>query len=262
MTNGEKSYACEQSGVAQRVTPITGSTELQAAPTESHEKHAESGLNHAYRGFKRWRRIFFKDFRLRLYRARFGIEIIGLLGLLYYAYQAKISNTLTREIVRSTIAPAPSCAAQSSFSRPGSSNAPLVGAFYVNCGNAGKLPAKRVEGTVTIAAKSFPDERMLHTESWAFGGNDAEITPSEGGVWAFYSTAFDPDKELPLITAGREMVIGTVKFSYMNEAGETVNKESCRVQMNAIEVGSSPDGWVDCRMISAVKNARRAQKAH
>lgn len=147
----------EQGRITQPVTPIARSAKLQPTPAKSHEEDAHHHFNQAYQGFKCWLRIFFKDLRLQLYRARFVIEVLGLVGLGYYANQARIGNSLTREIVRSTISASVFCAPSKSYSHMGSREVPMTGAFYVTCNNSGKVAAEQVSGTLKVTAQMFPE---------------------------------------------------------------------------------------------------------
>jgi hypothetical protein len=188
---------------------------------------------------------------------RFWINLLTLFAVVYYAYQAKAANDLTRKIVRSTISASLSCAVNSSFQRH-RADEPLTGAFYVNCGNAGKVAAEHVFGSLILTAKSFPDERVLHTESWQFGGWDTSIAGNDGSVWPFYSAEFSPERERQAITEETEMVIGDVVVSYGDETGTTVVRKFCHVEMNSDALGGSPDSWVDCKTIEAIRDILKA----
>jgi hypothetical protein len=61
---------------------------------------ADNAIAQAYKGFMHWLRIVTKDFRLSCYRARFVLEVAGLLVLAFYTYEARYANQLTREARR------------------------------------------------------------------------------------------------------------------------------------------------------------------
>jgi hypothetical protein len=96
LTQKKKTETGEQGRITQPGSPITGSAELQAAPAKGDNEHSHRRLQQAYQGFKRWLRIFLKDFRLRLYRARFIVEVVGLIVLGIYTYQAREANRIAR----------------------------------------------------------------------------------------------------------------------------------------------------------------------
>jgi hypothetical protein len=56
-------------------------------------------------GAKRWLRILSKDFRRRLYRATFVVEVVGVLVVCFYAVQAWKANGLMRQSIESAQRP-------------------------------------------------------------------------------------------------------------------------------------------------------------
>jgi hypothetical protein len=192
------------------------------------------------------------------------IEFVGVIVLIIYTVFAGCqscrmgaANRLTQQIVRSTISASLSCAVNSSFQHH-AADEPLTGAFYVNCGNAGKVAAEHVSGSLVLTAKSFPSERVLHTETWQFGGWDTSIAGNDGNVWPFYSSEFSPERERQAITEGAEIVIGDVVVSYADETGKTVVRKFCHVEMNSDALGGSPDSWGDCKAIEAIRDILKA----
>jgi hypothetical protein len=143
---------------------------------------------------------------------------------------------------------------------------PLIGAFYVNCGNSGKITADHVSGSLVLTAKSFPSDRVLHVESWNFGGWDTSIAGNDGSVWPFYSSKFSPDLERQAITVGAEIVTGELVVSYTDETEERVVRRFCNVEMNSDALGGSPDSWGDCKTIEVIREIQKAsaqqQKKH
>jgi hypothetical protein len=195
------------------------------------------------------------------------IEFVGVIVLIIYTTFAGCqscrmgtANRLTRQIIQSTISASLSCGVNSSFQRH-RADEPLRGAFYVNCGNAGKVAAEHVSGSLILTAKSFPDERVLHTESWKFGGWRTSIAGNDGSVWPFYSSKFSPERERQAITDGKEIVIGDVAVSYADETGTTVVRKFCHVEMNSDALGGSPDGWGDCNTIEAIREILKASSS-
>jgi hypothetical protein len=204
--------------------------------------------------------------RIKKETMRKPIEAIGVLVVVIYtafagyqSCQMRKANRLTQQIVRSTVSASLACAVSSSFSR-GAAGTPLTGAFYVTCNNVGRVAAEKVSGSFTLTAKSFPDEQVLYTESWVFGGRETFILGNDGNAWPFYSSNFSPERERQSITDGKEIVIGDVSISYSDETGETIRRKSCQVEMNWSVLGGSPDSWAECKNVAAVQGILRASQ--
>jgi hypothetical protein len=245
------------------MAPIPGRPELQNRQPEPRQKNSRAQIHSFYEGGNRWLRILCKDFRRRLYRAKFVLEVLGVIVVGAYTFQAYRANQLTRQIVRSTISASVFCAVSSSFGHRGNKDVPMTGGFFVTCNNQGKVAAEKISGVFTLTAKSFPDEKTLYTESWQFGGKDAAIFGNDSVAWPFHTPRYSPETEPERITAGEEIIIGEVVLSFADETGETVTRRFCSVEMNWANLGGSPDSWATCQILSAEKemlaNPRKGQ---
>jgi hypothetical protein len=226
------------------------------ASTSNRKSDTESYANKARR--------YVKDFCDRIEKEAWDrpIEFIGLLILFAYTTFAGLqscrmgeANKLTQQIVRSTVSASLSCAASSAFSRR-KADEPMTGAFYVTCNNVGKVAANAVEGKFTLTVKSWPDERILDTESWSFGGSDSFIAGSDGNALPFFDPKFSPDQERASIVEGNEIVVGETTVSYTDETGQRVTRRFCQVEMNWTELSSSPDSWAPCQHLLVIKKLR------
>jgi hypothetical protein len=253
LTDDHQHDAKEQGRVTQSIAPIARRSELQNAESERSENDGDHRIQRAYQGFKRWLSIIVKDFRRRVYRVPFILEVIGLIILGVYTYQARRANQLTQEVVRSTVSPSVFCAVSASFGHRGGRDVPMTGGFFVTCNNQGKITAQKVSGVFTLIAKSFPDERILYSETWLFGGNDATIFGNDSVTWPFHTPNYSPETEPERITAGKEIIIGKVVLSFADETGETVTRRFCFVEMNWANLGGSPDSWATCPILTAEK---------
>ncbi len=216
---------------------------------------------------------YIKDFGDRIEKEAWDrpIEFIGLLILFAYTTFAGIqsckmreANKLTQQIVRSTVSASLFCAVSSGFSHMGSRDVPMTGAFYVACNNQGKVTAQGVSGVFTLAAKSFPDEQVLYSESWPFGGKETVIFGNDSSTWPFHAPKYCPETEPQQITARKEIIIGNVVVSFADETGETVTRRFCNVEMNWANLGGSPDSWAPCQTLIAEKAmlAKHNDKSH
>jgi hypothetical protein len=88
LTDDQQNETKEQGRITQPVAPIAGRLELQERETESGQKDRYAQLRQCFSGAKRWARIVTRDFRRRLYRATFFLEILAFLVLGFYAWEA------------------------------------------------------------------------------------------------------------------------------------------------------------------------------
>jgi|HubBroStandDraft_1064217.scaffolds.fasta_scaffold22710_2 hypothetical protein len=95
----------EQGRVTQPVTPIAGRSELEDQQTEPRLENRRAQVRQSLDSAKRWLRILSKDFRRRLYRATFVVEVIGVLVVCFYAVQAWQANKLVRQSIESAQRP-------------------------------------------------------------------------------------------------------------------------------------------------------------
>src|ERR1700689_2499279 len=95
----------EQGRVTQPVTPIAGRSELEDQQTEPRLENRRAQVRQSLDSAKRWLRILSKDFRRRLYRATFVVEVIGVLGVCFYAVQAWQANKLVGQSIESAQRP-------------------------------------------------------------------------------------------------------------------------------------------------------------
>ncbi len=202
MTAEDKSKAPESTEGGSPRSRLSGHFELDLPEAEHATKQSEKRP-----------KTFGSRLTNDLKKPRFWLEIGALVIVGVYTYQARRANQFTQEIVRSTISASVFCAVSSGFSHMGSSDAPMTGAFYVQCNNQGKVSAQRVSGKFTLTAKSFPDERILYSEFWPFGGNDTDILGNDAATWPFSTPKYSPETEPQLITAGKEIIIGDVAMS-------------------------------------------------
>lgn len=78
----------------ERIAPIAGRSELQNRESEAGQENRCAQIRQCRDSVKRWLRILSKDFRRRLYRAPFFLELIGVLVVGFYAYEAYKQNVL------------------------------------------------------------------------------------------------------------------------------------------------------------------------
>jgi hypothetical protein len=188
------------------------------------------------------------------------IEAIGVVIVAFYTafagYQSckmRDANRFSQQIVRSTISASVTCAASKSFAHRGSREEPLTGAFYVSCQNAGKVPAENVSGIFKVTAKTFPEEKELWSDSWPFGGSNKVIGGNDGDAWPFHTPKYSPETEPQLITDGKEVIVGEIVVSFVDETGQKVTREFCSAEMNSANLGGSPNGWASCQMMDTEK---------
>ena len=101
MADDQHNETKEQGRVTQPVAPITRRSELQNRESESGQQYPHAQTNQFYENIKRWRRIIFKDFRRRLHKASFALEVVAILVAGVYTLEAWRANGLTREALES-----------------------------------------------------------------------------------------------------------------------------------------------------------------
>ena len=72
---------------------------MKQRQTDGAEQEGERKITHLYNGAKRWAHIFGTDFCLGLFRARFVVQVVGIVVVGAYTFQAYRANQLTREAI-------------------------------------------------------------------------------------------------------------------------------------------------------------------
>jgi hypothetical protein len=101
LTNDQSNEPKEQGRITQPATPIAGRSELQNREPESGQQYPRAQTNQFYENIRRWRRIIFKDFKRRLHKASFALEVVAILVAGIYTFEAWKANGLTREALES-----------------------------------------------------------------------------------------------------------------------------------------------------------------
>jgi hypothetical protein len=105
LTDDQHNETKDQGRVTDTATPIAGRSELQNRESESRQEDRYAQVRQFLDGAKRWKHILTKDFRRRVYRAPFFIEVVGFLVVCFYAAQAYQANILTRQVLEATTRP-------------------------------------------------------------------------------------------------------------------------------------------------------------
>jgi hypothetical protein len=219
----------KNSQVAQPSAPIMGRSELQNAETKGGQQEGRARLyecaNKTCKAVKRSLNILQKDFRRRLYRAPFVIEVLGILVLYAYTRAAYQANHLTRLALIGSSAAVLSVDFNSDLEER---------AVMMVVTNRGQLNATKVRGTITIKRET-PNRQILHKNRYTIGDAGEIIIPSwknsEFQLQRRLMLGGLTDAERLAIQGGQEFVQVMGEIRYDDGVDEMVVRSFCRMVM-------------------------------
>ena len=212
LTEKNKKGAAETTESGSQRTRLSGHFELDLPETEN----ATHKSTQKKKGF---RERLKRDIR----RPRFWLEILALLVVGAYTYQAREGNKLTRKLVHGTVAPLVICNIYAQRVVPRELTVEVV------CPNKGQTVADDVRGTVTIITETFPDQKVLHRSSYQFGGTGIAIQRDDSKKWTYPLEGFSEAQEMPLIIKWQEIIVVDGVVNYSDGIGGTVHRPFCQV---------------------------------
>src|SRR5713226_9572341 len=154
------------------------------------------------------------------------VLFITMIGVFWYAEEAKQANKLQRTLLHGTVAPLVVCNVDAQRVVPRELTVEVV------CPNKGQTVADDVHGTVSITTETFPEPTVLHQSTYRFGNTGVAIQRDESKTWTYPLEGFSEAQEMPLIIKWKEIIVVDGAVNYSDGIGGTVHRPFCQVYAN------------------------------